>query len=119
MLSLPPSTRIYVATTATDMRRGFDGLYALVRDVLALDPYSGHLFVFRNKAGNRLLQATGAGAIHIQVANRANSPGDDCQRPPVDFARHRSGLGWAIAAVRTSGQCGALSAIDNSGPLAR
>jgi transposase len=54
MLSLPPSTRIYVATAPTDMRRGFDGLFALVRDTLALDPYSGHLFVFRNRAGNRL-----------------------------------------------------------------
>ncbi len=54
MLSLPPSTRVYVATAPTDMRRGFDGLFALVRDTLALDPYSGHLFVFRNRAGNRL-----------------------------------------------------------------
>lgn len=54
MLTLPPSTRVYVAMKPTDMRRGFDGLFALVRDFLGEDPMSGHLFVFRNRAGDRL-----------------------------------------------------------------
>ena len=36
------------------MRRGFDGLAALVRDSLGGDPLSGHLFVFRNRRGDRL-----------------------------------------------------------------
>jgi transposase len=54
MLSLPPSTRVFVATKPTDMRRGFDGLFALVRDFLGEDPLSGHLFVFRNRVGDRL-----------------------------------------------------------------
>jgi transposase len=53
-LTLPPSTRVYVATGATDMRRSFDGLMGLVRDFLGGDPMSGHLFVFRNRAGDRL-----------------------------------------------------------------
>lgn len=54
MLTLPPSTRVYVATTPTDMRRSFDGLMGLVRDFLGGDPLSGHLFVFRNRTGDRL-----------------------------------------------------------------
>ena len=54
MLTLPPSTRVYVATAATDMRRSFDGLMGLVRDFLGGDPLSGHLFVFRNRVGDRL-----------------------------------------------------------------
>ena len=54
MLMLPPSTRVFVATKPADMRRGFDGLFALVRDFLGEDPMSGHLFVFRNRAGDRL-----------------------------------------------------------------
>jgi transposase len=54
VLTLPPSTRVYVATAATDMRRSFDGLMGLVRDFLGGDPLSGHLFVFRNRAGDRL-----------------------------------------------------------------
>jgi transposase len=54
MLTLPPSTRVFVATEPADMRRSFDGLFALVRDFLGEDPLSGHLFVFRNRAGDRL-----------------------------------------------------------------
>jgi transposase len=55
MLTLPPSTRVFVATKPADMRRSFDGLLALVREFLGQDdPLSGHLFVFRNKRGDRL-----------------------------------------------------------------
>jgi transposase len=54
VLTLPPSTRVFVAAKPADMRRSFDGLMALVRDFLGEDPLSGHLFVFRNRAGDRL-----------------------------------------------------------------
>lgn len=54
MLSLPPSVRIYLAAGATDLRRSIDGLSALVREGLGLDPLSGHLFLFRNRRGDRL-----------------------------------------------------------------
>ena len=54
MLTLPPSTRVFVATQPADLRRGFDGLAALVRDFLKGDPLSGHLFVFRNRRGDLL-----------------------------------------------------------------
>jgi transposase len=36
------------------MRKGFDGLYGLVRDRLLCDPLSGHLFLFCNAQRNRL-----------------------------------------------------------------
>jgi transposase len=54
MLSLPPSVRILLAREPADMRKGFDGLSHLVQSVLAEDPFSGHLFVFRNRRGDRL-----------------------------------------------------------------
>jgi len=54
MFALGPATRIYVATGATDMRKGFEGLHGLVRDRLALDPLSGHLFLFSNRQRTRL-----------------------------------------------------------------
>jgi len=54
MLTLPPSVRIYLAAGATDLRRGMDGLAASVRDRLGLQPLSGHLFVFRNRRGDRV-----------------------------------------------------------------
>jgi transposase len=46
--------RIWLATGPLDMRRSFDALAEHVRTILAHDPMSGHLFVFRNKAGQRV-----------------------------------------------------------------
>lgn len=54
MLSLLPNTKVYLATEAVDMRRSFDGLSALVLDVLSEDPLSGHLFVFSNRVGDKI-----------------------------------------------------------------
>jgi transposase len=54
MLTLSPAVRIYLATGTTDLRRSIDGLAVLVRERLALDPLSGHLFLFRNRRGDRL-----------------------------------------------------------------
>jgi transposase len=39
---------------ATDLRRGMDGLSGLVRERLKLEPLSGHLFLFRNRRGDRV-----------------------------------------------------------------
>ena len=39
---------------AAQKRKGFEGLYGLVRDRLALEPLSGHLFLFSNAQRNRL-----------------------------------------------------------------
>lgn len=54
MLSLPSALRIFVAVEPADMRKGFDGLAQLVREVIAQDPLSGHLFVFRNRRRDRV-----------------------------------------------------------------
>jgi len=54
MFSVPGSVRVFVATTPVDLRRGFDGLAGLTREVLEQDPLSGHLFAFRNRRGDRL-----------------------------------------------------------------
>jgi transposase len=54
MIGLGSATRVYLAAGATDMRKGFDGLYGMARDRLGIDPLSGHLFVFCNGRRNRL-----------------------------------------------------------------
>ena len=54
MLGLGAATRVFVATGATDLRLGFDGLYALVEGALREDPRSGHLFLFANKRRDRM-----------------------------------------------------------------
>jgi transposase len=54
VLTLSPAVRVYVATGTTDLRRSIDGLAALVRERFDQDPLSGHLFLFRNRRGDRL-----------------------------------------------------------------
>lgn len=54
MLTIPPAVHIYLAAGATDLRRSVDGLSRVVREAFGLDPLSGHLFVFRNRRGDRL-----------------------------------------------------------------
>ncbi len=49
-----PGVRIFLCTQATDMRRGFDRLRAMVEQVLAQDPLSGNLFVFRSRSSDKL-----------------------------------------------------------------
>ena len=54
MFGLGLATKIYVAVEAVDMRKGFEGLYGLVRDQLGQDPLSGYLFLFSNRTQNRV-----------------------------------------------------------------
>ena len=46
--------RIFLCTSAADMRKGFDTLAALVREHLGHDPLSGHLFLFVGRSRDRL-----------------------------------------------------------------
>jgi len=54
MLSLSPATRVFLALAPVDGRKSFNGLSALVKETLGQEPTSGFLFVFVNKARNRL-----------------------------------------------------------------
>jgi transposase len=46
--------QVWVATAPVDLRKGFDTLAEHVRTFLGHDPLCGHLFVFRNRSGQRL-----------------------------------------------------------------
>jgi transposase len=54
MNGLPLGTKIWLAAGITDMRKGMDGLAALVQTTLAENPFSGHVFAFRGKRGDLL-----------------------------------------------------------------
>jgi transposase len=54
MIHLPASVRVYLCLTACDMRKSFDGLHALVREHLELDPFGGHLYVFTSRRRDRI-----------------------------------------------------------------
>lgn len=53
MLTLPPSVRIYLTTQAVDLRRGHDGLAAVVLRQWGEALYEGHLFVFLGRRLDR------------------------------------------------------------------
>ena len=90
MLGLPPTDRIHIADGLVDMRKGIDGLRAIVDGVLKRDPYEGHLFVFVGKSRDKVkilfwdrngfvvymkrleqgrfqLPAVGAGKAHVEM----------------------------------------------------
>jgi transposase len=52
MIGLPAGTRVWLAAGVTDMRKGMSGLAGLVQTSLEDDPFCGHLFVFRGRAGD-------------------------------------------------------------------
>jgi transposase len=54
MIPMPSNTGVWLAAGVTDMRRGFNTLAAQADQVLAEDPYSGHMFVFRGGRGDLL-----------------------------------------------------------------
>jgi transposase len=54
VIHLPASVRVYLCTSPCDMRRGFDGLHALVTGAMKLDAFAGHLFVFANRRKDRV-----------------------------------------------------------------
>ena len=54
MFHISGQMKIFVALEPVDLRRGFDGLSALVQQTLQQDPLSGHLFLFRNRRRDRL-----------------------------------------------------------------
>jgi transposase len=54
VIHLPASVRVYLCTSACDMRKSFDTLHCLVRDSLGLDAFAGHLFVFANRRRDRV-----------------------------------------------------------------
>lgn len=54
MLTLPSAVRIVLATEPVDMRKSIDGLMAVVRSSFGEDVYSGHLFVFVSRRGDRV-----------------------------------------------------------------
>ena len=70
MFGIGPATRIYLALGATDMRKGFEGLYGLVRDRLQLEPLSGHVFLFCNKARNRTEVLSGTEVVYGFASSR-------------------------------------------------
>lgn len=49
MIQITPHMRIYLCIAPIDFRKGIDGLSGVCRNILDKDPFSGSMFIFRNK----------------------------------------------------------------------
>jgi transposase len=80
MIQLTPQMRILVGVQAVDFRKGIDGLARVCREVLAADPFSGWVFVFRNRRQTalRILVYDGQG---FWLAHKRLSRGRFCWWP--------------------------------------
>ena len=68
MLQLAPQMRILVAVESVDGRKGIDGLAQVCRQKLAEDPFSGCVFIFKNRRGTslKILAYDGQGFFYAQ-----------------------------------------------------
>lgn len=68
ILGTSRSVRVYAYPEAVDLRKGYDGLYGLVKQGLGRDPLSGDLFLFVNKRrhGCKVLVWDGTGLCIFQ-----------------------------------------------------
>jgi transposase len=52
MIPVPSGVRVWIATGATDMRRGMNGLSLQVQEAFGRDPFAGDLYIFRGRRGD-------------------------------------------------------------------
>ena len=65
MIGTTRNVRVFACARPIDLRAGYDGLFALARDVLAQDPLSGHAFLFvsKNRKRAKCLYYDGTGLV--------------------------------------------------------
>ena len=102
MISIPAGARVLLATRPVDFRKGAHGLAALAQEMLAEDPFSGAVIVYRAKRGDRvkILVWDTSGLVLIWKQLQQGSfrwpPIVDgvMKLSPVEFAALFDGLDW-------------------------
>jgi transposase len=102
MISVSAQTRVLVCVASVDFRRGIDGLACICREALGTDPFSGTLFVFRNRRGTaiRLLAYDGQG---FWLCMKRLSEGRFRYWPETADAAHRELLAHQLQVLLAGG----------------
>jgi hypothetical protein len=89
MIQIAPQMRIMLAVAPADFRKGIDGLAAVCRKILKQDPFSGYIFVFRNKLDGLVKSRQGVmpATAGIRAPGSRRDPGGES--PPPGDARSR------------------------------
>lgn len=102
MISLPTGTRIWIVAGVTNMRKGMNGLSALVQTALEQDPFSGQLFIFRGRRGDmvKVLWFDGDGlCLFIKRLERGRfiwpqAPDGTVSLTPAQLSMLLEGIDW-------------------------
>jgi transposase len=95
MLSVSTRVRIFAATSATDFRKGFDGLVQIVRDGFHADPFSGDVFAFFNRRRDRvklLVWDSNGFWLHYKRLERGTFERLDGDSPRIEIDRARMSM---------------------------
>ncbi len=117
MMQLTPQMRILVAVEPADFRKGIDGLCGLCRQALASDPFSGVVFVFRNRRGTaiKLLAYDGQG---FWLCQKRLSQGRFRYWPGRDGSVKRELLAHQLQVLLAGGNPAATQAVPQWRPVA-
>jgi transposase len=102
MIPVPSGAHLWIATGATDMRRGFNGLALQVQEVLKRDPHAGDLFAFRGKRSDliKILWHDGQGlCLFAKRLDRGkfiwpSTKGDAVAITPAQMGYLLEGIDW-------------------------
>lgn len=110
MLNVGSTVRIFLYAHATDMRKGFTGLSAIIREEFNADPTDGSLFIFINRRRDRMKLlhfADGGFWLYYRLLEAGTfetlRPADDANRLEIDstqLAMLLSGVSLAQAGKR-------------------
>jgi transposase len=116
MIQLTAQMRILVAVEPVDFRQGIDGLCRLCRQGLASDPFSGAVFVFRNRRGTsvKLLAYDGQG---FWLCQKRMSQGQFRHWPSPNGQAGRSLLAHELQVLLAGGNPDASQAAPQWRPL--
>ena len=116
---IPPSgVRVWLATGATDMRRGMNSLALQVQEALQRDPHAGDLYVFRGKRGDllKILWHDGLGCRFMPSDwNAASSSGHRLSMARLRYPRRSSPICWRELTGEIRNEPGGQSWLDNIG----
>ena len=63
MIQITPQMQILLAVEVVDFRKGIDGLSGVCRNIIRMDPFSGYVFVFRNRRKRAIKVLMYGGAV--------------------------------------------------------
>lgn len=116
MIQLTAQMRILVSVEPVDFRQGIDGLCRLCRQALSSDPFSGAVFVFRNRRATaiKILAYDGQG---YWLCQKRFSQGRLCHWPSAKGAPGRELLAHQLQVLLAGGNPDATQAAPQWRPI--